>query len=366
MGDGGGAHPRHLRGSGGQAAQGYGSGAGPPSQSRRISRASSRASACWCRRRPPRRGTARRSRRCPRPGRRRWPGRRRRPRRRTASAEPTQRRVGGLGVQHPADARQVADSGAPRHGDALLRAVVVDLERDVDPARAAGGTSASCSATQQGLAVAERLGELGVPGRRSATGVEPATITRRRVELRSVEQCGRGHDSTLGRSGPPICHRGAGLRPPAQGRRRGRAASDRSRMCRARARSYPRGVDLPAFVLRMKRRWVANGLPDYPIWIAAVIDSARPATAVVAVAPARTATTWLPAVALLLVALVPWGARALGPGGDLAGRSSVLTGGAIATLMTRLPGGLRLRAVPARPACPGTSPRAPGCGAALR
>jgi hypothetical protein len=33
---------------------------------------------------------------------------------------------------------------------------------------------------------------------------------------------------------------------------------------------YPRHVDLPGFVLRRKRRWVANGLPDYPLWIAAL------------------------------------------------------------------------------------------------
>ena len=41
---------------------------------------------------------------------------------------------------------------------------------------------------------------------------------------------------------------------------------------------------MPGYVERMKRRWVANGLPDYPMWIAAVIDSAALATGVVVVA----------------------------------------------------------------------------------
>jgi len=70
--------------------------------------------------------------------------------------------------------------------------------------------------------------------------------------------------------------------------------------------TYPRRVDLSGFVLRQKRRWVANGLPDYPMWIAALIDSSALATAVVA-ALQRRDDALLPAAALMVVALLPWG-----------------------------------------------------------
>jgi signal transduction histidine kinase len=65
-------------------------------------------------------------------------------------------------------------------------------------------------------------------------------------------------------------------------------------------------VDLGEFVLRMRRRWVASGLPEYPLWIAAVIDSAALVTAVVAVVQRRdSGNVWL-AVLLVLVAIAPW------------------------------------------------------------
>ncbi len=103
----------------------------------------------------------------------------------------------------------------------------------------------------------------------------------------------------------------------------------------ARARAYPRGVNLPAFVLRMKRRWVASGLPDYPLWIAALIDSAALLTAVVA-ALQRDRADLLPTVALLLVALVPWGAE-LWVQAATWPAFVVLTGGSMVTLMTVYP-----------------------------
>ncbi|WP_460715291.1 sensor histidine kinase [Nocardioides dilutus] len=64
---------------------------------------------------------------------------------------------------------------------------------------------------------------------------------------------------------------------------------------------------VPAFVVRLERRWVANGLPDYPLWIAALIDSAALATGVVAVSQraAHGDNVWL-AIALVAVALLPW------------------------------------------------------------
>jgi signal transduction histidine kinase len=65
-------------------------------------------------------------------------------------------------------------------------------------------------------------------------------------------------------------------------------------------------VDVWDYVLRMKRRWVANGLPDYPMWIAALIDSAALATAVLAVVQRLDAgNLWL-AVGLAAAALAPW------------------------------------------------------------
>jgi len=100
-------------------------------------------------------------------------------------------------------------------------------------------------------------------------------------------------------------------------------------------RPYPRGVDLPGFVLRMKRRWVANGLPDYPLWIAALIDSSAIVTVAV-MAIQRHGDGMLPAIGLGLVALVPWVA-------ELWTHSAtwiafvVVTGGAVLVLMTVYP-----------------------------
>jgi signal transduction histidine kinase len=65
-------------------------------------------------------------------------------------------------------------------------------------------------------------------------------------------------------------------------------------------------VDVRDFVLRLRRRWVANGLPEYPLWIAALIDSAALVTAVVAVVQRRDAgNVWI-AVALVAAAIAPW------------------------------------------------------------
>jgi len=97
---------------------------------------------------------------------------------------------------------------------------------------------------------------------------------------------------------------------------------------------YPRSVDLPGFVLRMKRRWVANGLPDYPMWIAGLIDSAALLTAIAVVVQRPDAV--LPALGLAVLACVPWVA-------ELWGQAStwvafvVLTGGSVLTLMTVYP-----------------------------
>ena len=102
-------------------------------------------------------------------------------------------------------------------------------------------------------------------------------------------------------------------------------------------RAYPRGVYVPALVQRMNRRWVANGLPDYPLWIAALIDSAALATAVVAVAQRQAGgeNLWL-AVVLVVVALLPWPLELF-----VQGRSwplfAVLTTSATAALMVRQP-----------------------------
>ncbi|MBJ7358617.1 histidine kinase [Nocardioides sp.] len=64
-------------------------------------------------------------------------------------------------------------------------------------------------------------------------------------------------------------------------------------------------MDVPGYVLRMKRRWVASGLPDYPLWIAAVIDSAALVSGVLAVA--QRGREALPiSVLLVAVALLPW------------------------------------------------------------
>jgi signal transduction histidine kinase len=102
-----------------------------------------------------------------------------------------------------------------------------------------------------------------------------------------------------------------------------------------RRRPYPRGVDLPGFVLRTKRRWVANGLPDYPMWIAALIDSAALVTAVVVVAQ-RHADGALPAAGLAALALLPWVAEMWTQAATWVG-FVVVTGGAVLVLMTVYP-----------------------------
>jgi signal transduction histidine kinase len=70
-------------------------------------------------------------------------------------------------------------------------------------------------------------------------------------------------------------------------------------------RAYPRRVLLATFVQQRKREWVASGLPDYPLWIAALIDSSALVTAAVAVGQ-RWGDRTLLAVVLMLVALLPW------------------------------------------------------------
>ena len=94
-------------------------------------------------------------------------------------------------------------------------------------------------------------------------------------------------------------------------------------------------MDPRGFVVRTKRRWVANGLPNYPLWIAALIDSAAFVTAVVVVAQ-RHAQGLLPAIGLAAVALLPWALELW-----LMGRSwvafIVLTGGSVLVLMTVYP-----------------------------
>ena len=92
---------------------------------------------------------------------------------------------------------------------------------------------------------------------------------------------------------------------------------------------------MPGFVLRMKRRWVENGLPDYPMWIAAVIDSAALATAVLAVAQ-RGSDHRLAAIGLMAVALAPWVLELWGQANTWP-LFVVLTGGATATLMVLYP-----------------------------
>jgi signal transduction histidine kinase len=95
------------------------------------------------------------------------------------------------------------------------------------------------------------------------------------------------------------------------------------------------GVSLAAFIQRRRREWVARGLPDYPLWIAAFIDSAALVTAVVAVLQ-RWGDGVPLATGLVLVALVPWSL-------ELWGRDRtwvafvVLTCGATLTLMLSQP-----------------------------
>jgi signal transduction histidine kinase len=94
-------------------------------------------------------------------------------------------------------------------------------------------------------------------------------------------------------------------------------------------------VNVPGYVLRMKQRWVERGLPDYPMWIAAVIDSAALATAAVVVG--QRGTDALPmTIGLVFVALLPWVL-------ELWGQAStwpffvVLTGGSVVALSTLYP-----------------------------
>jgi signal transduction histidine kinase len=94
-------------------------------------------------------------------------------------------------------------------------------------------------------------------------------------------------------------------------------------------------VALARFVHDRKQEWVASGLPDYPLWIAALIDSSALVTAVVAVVQRRDDQPVL-AAALMLVALVPWFI-------EMWGRARtwpvfvVLTGGATLVLMVARP-----------------------------
>ena len=65
-------------------------------------------------------------------------------------------------------------------------------------------------------------------------------------------------------------------------------------------------MDVRDLVLRLRRRWVANGLPEYPLWIAALIDSAALVAAVIAVVQRRDeGNVWL-AVVLVAAAIAPW------------------------------------------------------------
>jgi signal transduction histidine kinase len=90
-------------------------------------------------------------------------------------------------------------------------------------------------------------------------------------------------------------------------------------------------------VYAVKRRWVAHGLPDYPLWIAALIDSSVLVTAVIAVGQRLTDPGSLPlTVALVALAGLPWLLEIW-----LMGRAwpafVVLTCGAVATLMVAVP-----------------------------
>ena len=95
-------------------------------------------------------------------------------------------------------------------------------------------------------------------------------------------------------------------------------------------------MDVSDLVLRLRRRWVANGLPEYPLWIAALIDSAALVAAVVAVVQRRDAGNLWIAVALASAAIAPWLVEQL-----WLGRSwpffAVGTSLATATLMTVQP-----------------------------
>ena len=94
-------------------------------------------------------------------------------------------------------------------------------------------------------------------------------------------------------------------------------------------------MNVPAYVLRMKQRWVERGLPDYPMWIAGVIDSAALVTAVMAVG--QRGTDALPWTALLAsVALLPWVLELWGQGATWP-FFVVLTGGSVVALTTAYP-----------------------------
>lgn len=104
---------------------------------------------------------------------------------------------------------------------------------------------------------------------------------------------------------------------------------------RAAVPPYPAEVGLAELVRRRRREWVARGLPDYPLWIAALIDSSALVTALVAVLQRRGDDALL-ATALMLVALAPWSL-------EIWARSrtwvafSVLTGGSVLALMLLSP-----------------------------
>ena len=89
------------------------------------------------------------------------------------------------------------------------------------------------------------------------------------------------------------------------------------------------------YVVRLKRRWVARGLPDYPLWIAAVIDAAALATATVVVG--QRGVDPLPATAgLAVLALLPWAFEMWGRGPTWL-YFVVLTGGSVVALSTWYP-----------------------------
>lgn len=94
---------------------------------------------------------------------------------------------------------------------------------------------------------------------------------------------------------------------------------------------YPRPVDVRGYVEGLRRRWVASGLPDYPLWIALVIDSAALLTAGLAVVQ-RGADGLPGALVLAVLAVLPWAIELW-----WRGRTWVaflcLTGGATAALM---------------------------------
>jgi signal transduction histidine kinase len=101
-------------------------------------------------------------------------------------------------------------------------------------------------------------------------------------------------------------------------------------MLRAVLVAYARTVNVRGFVLRLKGRWVERGLPDYPIWIAAVIDAAAVATATVVVGQ-RGLDAMPTTLALALLALLPWALEMWGRGPTWL-YFVVLTGGSVVAL----------------------------------